>query len=329
MPSILKKTFCLAVIFLLCSNAKGQMVGGQSEAEEGTMKFLVRLEITRMLETDGEDFSASICAGTILDLQLNWVLTAGHCLADKVELVEGVPTTTAFKKVRITAGVKNTDTVENKQIREVNYTDGRVFIHPNYGKYASNSYDAALIKLDQPFDQSPTVNHVTVLRIDTMSVDFHQMIKRGMSCVFQSWGANALVPDGDNWMFGYDPPIANPADAKIAMQGRMMLYKHDFVNGRFASSGGGRRPPTYAPGDSGAPVLCAQGQQDPLYAGKSEQGVMFFVFSDGFCYKADVELREEFKNEPDCGAGTDVRILHKWILKTFSENQPLPQYIPL
>jgi len=328
MPSILKKTFCLAVIFLLCSNAKGQMVGGQGEAEEGTMKFLVKLEVSHRRKTDGEDFGSSICAGTILEMQLNWVLTAAHCLTDKNITYEGSPTTIAYKTVRMIAGVKNTDTAANRQIREVNHTDGRVFIHPDYDS-TKKIYDAALIKLRQPFDRSPTVNQVTVLRIDTMSFDFNREIKRGMSCVYQSWGANKLVPAGDEWTFGYDPPIKNAEDAKVAMQGRLWLQKHDAVNGRFSFSNGDRRPPVVATGDSGAPVLCAHGQQDPLYAGKSGQGVMFFVLSHGFCHKVDVDLREEFEGEADCGEGTDVRILHKWILKTFSENQASPQYIPL
>jgi len=323
MPGILKKTFCLAVIFLLCTNAKGQIVGG-SEAEEGTMKFLVKLEITRRLEINDLDYFETICAGTILDLQLNWVLTAGHCLATRETLDEGVWITTAFKKVRIIAGVKNTGTVENRQIREVSYTDGRVFIHPDQGKYYGNLYDAALIKLPKPFDRSPTVNHVTVLRMDTMSIDFNQMIERGMSCVIQSWGANALVPDGDKWVFDYDPPVAKLADAKVAMQGRLMLYKHVNATGKFASSSGDRRPPITASGDSGAPVLCAHGQQDPLHAGESGQGVMFYIHTDGFCHKANLFLREKYKGYPDCGFGTDVRKIHDWILKTFSDN-PSPQ----
>ena len=179
---ILKMTFCLALIFLLCRNAKGQMVGGQSEAEEGTMKFLVKLEITRRLETNDKDYSSLVCAGTILELQLNWVLTAAHCLADKVRQVNGVPTTVAFKKVRIIAGVKNTDTADNRQTRKVRYTDdGRIFMHPNWNR-TTKTYDAALIKLRTPFYWSPTVNPVTVLRIDNMSVNFNREIERGMSC---------------------------------------------------------------------------------------------------------------------------------------------------
>jgi len=112
------------------------------------------------------------------------------------------------------------------------------------------------------------------------------------------------------------------------MQGRMRLQKHDAGKRKFYFGNGFRGPPMVAKGDSGAPVLCACNGHDPLHAGSSGQGVMFLMLSDGFCYETMPLNREAQKGNPNCGAGTDVRALHKWILDTFSENQLTPEYFP-
>ena len=126
-----------------------------------------------------------------------------------------------------------------------------------------------------------------------MGIDYNQDIReRGINCVYQSWGANAFVPDGNKWLFGFYPPIRNAEDSKVAMQGRIRLQRYDTVKGEFFLSNGDRQPPTVATGDSGGPVLCAHGSQDPLYAGRSGQGIMFLVLTSGFCYQVEEYLRE-------------------------------------
>lgn len=289
------------------------------------MRFLVKLEVTFMLETNKKDHSFKICAGTIIDMQLNWVLTAAHCVRDYVKTIDGVPTTIAYKNIRIIAGVKNTDSAANKQIRDVHYTDRRVFTHTGLNG-TSLTYDAALIKLNQAFDRSPTVNEVTALPVQTINIDYNQEIReRGINCVYQSWGANTFVPDGNKWLFGFQPPIRNAEDSKIAMQGRIRLQRYDTDKGKFILSNGDEQRPIVAIGDSGAPVLCAHGSLDPLYYGSSGQGIMYLVLTSGFCYQVEEHLRERNVGCSDYGSGTDVRHLHEWILKKFSENPTLPQ----
>ena len=135
-----------------------------------------------------------------------------------------------------------------------------------------------------------------------MRVDFNV---HGVDCVFQSWGSNKFVADGDEWKFGSEA-------SNWARQGRVSLIEHEerFSNFRF----GGSFQPTVADGDSGAPLLCSLANQDALH-----EGVVFALVTKSFVYRMYKELREVVKKCYDCdydfADGIDVRIFYGWIKK--------------
>ena len=143
MPWSSEKFLYFALFLLLSSNAKAQLIGG-IRAEEGALKFLVKLEASYGPENEERVTHIITCAGTILEKRLKWVLTNAHCFRDMEKTVEGVQTTISYKSVRVIAGVKDTDNETNRQIREVRRSDGRIFLHPQSERWPN---DAALIKL--------------------------------------------------------------------------------------------------------------------------------------------------------------------------------------
>ena len=307
-------TFCFVLVILsLYGDTKGQIVLG-TKAEEGTLNFLVKLEVSYLVE----DFNKVIpnyqtCAGTIIEW--NWILTAAHCFKDFKRKIQGYQVDLKWKKVDVIAGVK--DSMDpNRKIQSVANNDGRVFLHPGRDGHKN---DVALIKLKQNLTQSAAVGTAVFLETP-MDYDYNKKISEGggVDCVVQGWGKTTLLFDKKTKEWGYAHFPQNAREAKIP------LYKHH--DGQFFYTKGQKIFPKVAPGDSGAPVVCAPVKQverdgDVIIEHQDlhKNGLVYSVLSGGWCYGVN-NFNESCQDE---NFGVDIRVVDGWIQEKIKEKKHL------
>jgi len=305
-----EKTLCFLVIFLLFFQTKSQVLSN-TRANEGTLKHLVHLRVKwKILVNENEEKYGSIMASGSL-VKLNWILTAAHNVADRIEYVDGKTTHYLFHKIIVKAGTKdwNDYDEETTQIRTIRRSRKDIVVHelynPIYGVYGINRYyDVALIYTKQQFYITNTVEPAKLLE---PGMDFDAVSK----CVIQGWGYNELIHNEDNQLdYSPDQPDHAMQGSVNILNGERCASKYNNVfERRFNSNlhlcygcNNGTCEQT-TKGDSGTPIVCALEKGDnPLI-----NGVVVAVHSFG-CRDVSEKC---FPNGPS--AGVDVRRISIWI----------------
>jgi len=285
-----KNTFCFVIICLLSHTAKSQVLNG-TNAEERTLKHLVYIHAHFSYNVEGiERQTSTQGAGTIV--KYNWVLTAAHVVADFSKVVNGIGRHCTYEKMKLVAGVKDiNDDGENSQVLEISKSNSYIVIHEFYNPKGL-IYDVALINVGRKhFRQSDTVEPARRLKIGTK-------IERGVKCVVQGWGYNNIIKNRNgNLQYTWDEPTTVARQGYLALLGKeRTLFSYGCKTGTCSQA---------APGDSGAPVVCALDKdQDPA---DENYGYVFAVHSKG-CNNLKRKCSAYGLSQ-----GTDVRLIANWI----------------
>jgi len=302
-------TFYFLLVFVLFMETKSQVLNAE-KAELGELKHLVYLQ-SQFNYYKGHGIVKSEKykgAGTIINM--NWVLTAAHVVADFNETVDedetdnfsenkNLATTSYFrKKVRIIAGVKNyKDAMGQKRVVKRN----DVYVHRKYVS-TTKKYDVALLHLKKnPLFESDTVEPAKLLEPGITLED-------GVDCVVSGWGAHGYSIDpNDETKFKEDlDEYARQGSMSLLNWDNCKIYAdYDFDLHLCYGCNEGSCSIT-GPGDSGAPVVCALNKnQDPGYVSA--------IHSFG-CEDPRIKC-----TNPGPSVGTDVREITDWMKKKIKE----------
>jgi len=274
-----KITISFAVFLLFLFKANSQVLKG-TPAREGTLKHLVDIKVAVKC-VDGKFTHRENIQGAGTVVTYNWVLTAAHVVKDGVEKINEAEMFCSREQIDITAGVKDIRNGAGKQIFSTRRLLEDVISH--------KIHDVALINISSdPFWPSPTVSMANLLRSGLFWNS-----NTGVRCVVQGWGNNKIFKDWNgNFRYASDQP-------HIARQGYLQLLQkraHAFTYG--CKTGTCSQT---APGDSGAPIVCALNKdQDPLV-----DGYVFAIHSHG------KEGMNQKRTDPS--RGTDVRVIETWV----------------
>lgn len=238
----IKKAFFFVLLFFgLISTTKGKelIIGGEK------VNISQRPYTALIVKADNPDFAS--CTAVIIDNR--WVLTAGHCLD------QGINVEDILVKVDVNL------TVGEVQVLEVE----EIFIHPGFSteRFTEFGNDIALLKLKTPM----TFNN-RVQKINLATPADTNFITPGTIGTLSGWGDTSTNPD-DPTNFDLntvDLPIValNDANNKNAFNGRIianMLPAGSRSNNRGSCSG-----------DSGGPFVVSDGNGGQLLAGISSFG---------------------------------------------------------
>jgi len=297
MSMSMKPKFYFLLIFVLFIETKSQMLEAK-KAVSGKLKHLVFLKVEFGCDTRQGTWP-QYGAGTIINMK--WVLTAAHVVEDYSEIERGNTIEYFRKKVRLTAGTKDLRDANLRQRRLIERDN--VYVHKDYERQPSID-DVALIYLKKPLDDSNTIEPANLLTSGMHFVD-------GVKCVVSGWGKNGYTI-GENGKTTYirdSPNYARQGIMELLNGEKCKIYDGYESELQFCYGCNEGTCPSAAPGDSGAPVVCAlEEDQDPV-----KYGYVFAIHSFG-C--ADVKER----CTPDGpSVGTDVRGITEWMNKKIKQ----------
>lgn len=307
----------LVAMLLFCHRARSQVISDQA-AKEYSLKYVVSVRSGfSYVDIKNERVRGKFTsegAGTLLSG--NWVLTSARMVADHEEQVANENGQVEFYDYKYEASIIDlgSKNISAKLIRAViKREDEKVHVHPYY--VIDGKYDVALIDIrhvEIPFGMSFAITSANLLQ-PGLAPD------ADAKCVIQGWGYNKIVKgrDGKLKYQKTTPKVAKQATVSLLKsevcdwtynQGKVLQL---FTSVKYKSSlhfcygcKEGRCAP--APGDSGAPVVCALKKGgDP-----ETNGWVVAVHSFG-C------LNEKRGCSPHTGSvGVDVRKVVQWIKDT-------------
>ena len=290
-------TFDFLLVFVFFMETRSQVLNAE-KAKLGELKHLVYVQ-PQFSYYKGHGIVESKNghgAGTIINM--NWVLTAAHVVADYNKTVNSATKLYLRIKVSIIAGVKNyKDATGQKRVVKRN----DVYVHRKYDS-TTEKYDVALLHLkENPLFESDTVDPAKLLEPGMTLED-------GVDCVVSGWGAHGYSIDPND-----ETKYIEDLDDD-ARQGSMSLLNGDkcYIYADYESDlhlcygcNEGSCSMT-GPGDSGAPVVCALNKnQDPGYVSA--------IHSFG-CEDPRIKC-----THPGPSVGTDVREITDWMKKKIKE----------